>query len=117
MPLGGVHSQGEGAVRNDDTGTGGLPPLPPSFKEDAFDLAEGRAVFRWPDRLTPESVAELQEWLSLIVRKMARMTGAKLKPNAKLVPTDPKEAGANTHPLLAGGPSGMLAVVPVPDDI
>jgi hypothetical protein len=49
---------------------------PAGFKEDAYDLAEGRAVFRWPEKLDPGSVAELEDWFGLIIRKMQRMTGA-----------------------------------------
>lgn len=46
--------------------------VPTGFKEDAYDLPEGRAVFRWPERLDPAGVEELQDWFALIIRKMRR---------------------------------------------
>jgi hypothetical protein len=49
------------------------PPL--GFKEDAYDLAEGRAVLRWPEKLDAGSVEELEDWFTLIVRKMRRTNG------------------------------------------
>jgi hypothetical protein len=46
------------------------------FKEDAYDLSEGQAVLRWPEKLDPESVNELEDWFALIIRKMKRTSGA-----------------------------------------
>lgn len=60
----------------------GKPREPLSgFKEDAYDLAEGRAVVRWPEKLDPASVEELEDWFGLIIRKMRRTSG--LEPKAK----------------------------------
>ena len=49
---------------------------PAGLMEDAYDLAEGRAVLRWPGKLEPESVEELEDWFALIIRKMRRTTSA-----------------------------------------
>jgi hypothetical protein len=60
------------------------PPI--GFKEDTYDLAEGRALFRWPEHLDPASADELAEWVGLIVRKMKRMAGAGAKSTVKSEP-------------------------------
>jgi hypothetical protein len=54
------------------------PPL--DYKEDAYDLLEGRAVVRWPEKMDAGSVEELEEWFSLIIRKMRRTNGLDPRP-------------------------------------
>jgi hypothetical protein len=55
------------------------PTIAIGFKEDAYDLAEGRATFRWPEKLDKDSVAELEEWFELLGKKLRRLTGAEKK--------------------------------------
>lgn len=60
------------------------PPLKPpakrqmatGFKEDVFSLDEGQVVLQWPDRLSKDSAADLQDWLELIGRKIKRAVQA-----------------------------------------
>jgi hypothetical protein len=62
------------------------PLTPPAgVKEDVYDLASGRALLQYPEKLDAESVAELEEWLDLIVRKMRRINSIDWKK------TDPKK--------------------------
>ena len=51
-------------------------PLPPGLKEDGYDMPEGRAILRWPEKLDPGSVDELEDWFNLIVRKIRRTNNA-----------------------------------------
>ena len=85
-------------------------PIQPTvgFKEDAYDLAEGRAVLRWPEKLTKESVGELKDWFDLIIRKMARMTGAQIRIGTI------KDVASTTAPAVPI--SGQRAIILPEDD-
>lgn len=60
-------------------------PPPAGVKEDVYDLAGGRALFRYPEKLDAESVEELEEWFGLIIRKMRRLN------SIETPKTDPKK--------------------------
>jgi hypothetical protein len=59
----------------------GLPAS--GFKQDVFTLSEGDVVLRWPEGLSKESFPDLQDWLEVIQRKIARAVGAELKQEKK----------------------------------
>ena len=40
------------------------------MRQDVFSLAEGEAVIHWPTPLSPDSIADLEEWLDLVKRKI-----------------------------------------------
>jgi len=42
------------------------------MRQDVFSLAEGEAVIHWPTPLSPDSIADLEEWLELVKRKIKR---------------------------------------------
>lgn len=44
----------------------------PGNKEDVFTLEEGSVVLQWPERLSDESVQDLEDWIQLIIRKAKR---------------------------------------------
>ena len=46
------------------------------MKEDVFTLAEGDAVLQWPTTISPESYADLKDWLGLMLRKIERQARA-----------------------------------------
>jgi hypothetical protein len=48
----------------------------PGTKEDVFSLDEGQVVLQWPVRLSKASAQDLQDWLELIGRKIARAVDA-----------------------------------------
>jgi len=63
----------------------GAPPAPPQFesmreqskpgiRREVFALDEGEAVLQWPAQLTPGGVAELKDWLNLVIRKVERIS-------------------------------------------
>jgi hypothetical protein len=45
-------------------------------KEDVFSLDEGPVVLTWPDRISPDSARDLEDWLALIGRNIKRATVA-----------------------------------------
>lgn len=58
------------------------PPLAPpreGFKQDVFTLAEGDVILRWPEGLSVESFEDLQGWLEIMQKKIARAAGVELK--------------------------------------
>jgi hypothetical protein len=42
------------------------------MRQDVFSLAEGEAVIHWPTPLSTDSIADLEEWLDLVKRKIKR---------------------------------------------
>lgn len=42
------------------------------MKEAVFPLDEGQAVVQWPDRLSPESFEDFENWLHIVIRKAKR---------------------------------------------
>jgi len=42
------------------------------MRQDVFSLTEGEAVIRWPTPLSADSIADLDEWLDLVKRKIKR---------------------------------------------
>ena len=44
----------------------------PGMKEDVFTLKEGDVVFQWPERISPESFQDLEDWTGLLLRKIKR---------------------------------------------
>jgi len=80
----------EGEEHMEETQTRSVPPLAPlkaspvgppqaGFKQDVFTLGEGDVVLRWPEGLAKESFPDLQDWLEIMQRKIAREIGAELK--------------------------------------
>jgi hypothetical protein len=55
-----------------------------TMRQDVFSLTEGEAVIHWPTPLSPDSIADLEEWLELVKRKIKR--SASPEPSEK--PTD-----------------------------
>lgn len=41
---------------------------------EVSSLAEGEAVLQWPASISPESVQDLEDWLSLVLKKLKRRT-------------------------------------------
>lgn len=54
----------------------GAPPKPlaarAGMNQDTFTLDEGQVVLQWPARISPESYADLKDWLDLMARKVKR---------------------------------------------
>lgn len=50
--------------------------MPAGTKEDVFTLDEGPVVLQWPDRISPTSAQDLEDWLALIIRKAKRQAEA-----------------------------------------
>lgn len=48
------------------------PPPPAGSVREVSVLDEGEAVLQWPAAISMTSVAELEEWLNLVVRKLKR---------------------------------------------
>ena len=46
---------------------------------EVSSLEEGEAVLQWPATMSPESVLELEAWLTLVVKKMKRRAGVETK--------------------------------------
>lgn len=42
------------------------------MKEELFNLAEGAAILRYPEKLSPESVQDLADRLELVIRLLKR---------------------------------------------
>lgn len=49
-------------------------PPKPGMKEDVFTLKEGDVVLQWPERISPESYQDLEDWTKIILRKIKRST-------------------------------------------
>lgn len=60
-----------------------LAPQLAGFKQDVFTLPEGDVVIRWPEGLTKESFPDVQDWLEVMQKKIARAVGAEFKPTGK----------------------------------
>ena len=37
---------------------------------EVSSLPEGEAIFQWPATLSPESVSDIEDWLSLLIKKL-----------------------------------------------
>lgn len=48
------------------------PQLFPNLRQDVFSLSEGAVTIQWPTPLSPESIEDLQSWLEILKRKIAR---------------------------------------------
>lgn len=65
----------DGDRRNQNRQRGRLKrsrPMSTGLKEDVCSLEEGEAVFQWPENLSAESAADLDEWLKFIGKKIKR---------------------------------------------
>jgi hypothetical protein len=60
-----------------------IAPPQPGFKQDVFTLPEGDVVLRWPEGLTKDGFEDVQGWLEVMQKKIARAVGAELKPQEK----------------------------------
>ena len=49
------------------------------MNNEVFTLEEGDVVFQWPSKLSPESFADFEAWLQIILRKAKRAVGTKDK--------------------------------------
>jgi hypothetical protein len=45
---------------------------PAGFKEAVLPLHSGAMVVRWPERLSPDEVQDVEDWIPILVRKMKR---------------------------------------------
>jgi hypothetical protein len=45
----------------------------PGMRQDVFSVAEGDAIFRWPEVLCAESIEDLKDWMDLMKRKIGRV--------------------------------------------
>ncbi len=43
-----------------------------NMRQDVFSLAEGEAVLSWPTPLSQDSIKDLEDWLAIVKRKIAR---------------------------------------------
>jgi hypothetical protein len=58
----------------------GLKDLPKSgVRREVFALDNGEAILQWPAQLTADGVAELKDWLTLVIRKVERISKAEPK--------------------------------------
>lgn len=48
------------------------PPKKPGMKQEVFTLHEGDVVIRWPERLSPESLEDFEDWWKIMLRKVKR---------------------------------------------
>lgn len=104
----GVEAQGDGEQRKDGNATGlpsgemapGVqsatqatpsvnsrnvttePSLEKTMRQDIFSLSEGPVTIQWPTPLSAESIQDLQDWLKIVERKIARADVLKAKSEA-----------------------------------
>jgi hypothetical protein len=58
----------------------GVPPPPPArvalegiaMRQDVFSIEEGVVTIQWPNALSKDSLQDIQDWLEIIKRKLAR---------------------------------------------
>lgn len=71
LPMAGADSRGFAA---DVVAGGRVETAPIGMKRDVFSLEEGPAVLQWPERLSVESVEDLEAWLALVIKRVKRST-------------------------------------------
>jgi hypothetical protein len=62
---------------------GAAPRVHVGFKQDVYNLGsdEGQVILQWPEKMSAESYAELEDWIALQMRKIARLNS--IKPEEK----------------------------------
>ena len=60
---------GDGVPQNPDSS---VKPLPAGTLREVSSLPEGEAVLQWPANLSPEGVQDLDDWLTLVIKKLKR---------------------------------------------
>ncbi len=50
------------------------------MRQDVFSLAEGEVVLSWPTPLSQDSIKDLEGWLAIVKRKIARSVALKEAP-------------------------------------
>jgi hypothetical protein len=53
----------------------GRPKPPVGVAREVSSLQEGEAMLQWPATLSADSVAELEDWLTLLIKKLKRRYG------------------------------------------
>ena len=43
------------------------------FHQDHFVISSGQFIVQWPDRMTPEDYADIQEYVDMLLRKLERI--------------------------------------------
>lgn len=66
------------------------------MKEDVFTLEEGDVVLQWPEAMTAESATDLEDWFSLVMRKIKRSIAA---PTHRVSDTAEDDEGNENSPL------------------
>jgi hypothetical protein len=57
------------------------------FKQDVYPFADGgQVILQWPEGMSKESFAEFEDWIALVLRKIARASGVKQKSDEKEPP-------------------------------
>jgi hypothetical protein len=54
------------------SGSVASPALPADTKQDVFTLDEGQVVLTWPSKMSKTSFEDLEAWIQIVLRKMAR---------------------------------------------
>lgn len=48
------------------------------FNQDVYTLGtEGRVILQWPEKMSQDSYDELEDWITLQLKKIARINGLK----------------------------------------
>lgn len=54
-----------------------------TMRQDVFSLAEGDAVISWPAQLSQESIEDIEQWLAIVKRKIARSLKVAMPPDSQ----------------------------------
>ncbi|HEY7313171.1 MAG TPA: hypothetical protein VH643_27730 [Gemmataceae bacterium] len=68
------------AARSHVTGTAAAPasgmvvkpPMQTGIKEDVYTLDQGQVVVLWPEKIDSGEIADVEDWMQLVIRKMKR---------------------------------------------
>lgn len=63
-----------------------MPPQKHNMRQDIFSLAEGTVTIQWPTPLSPDSIQDLKDWLTIVERKITRSVAPDKEPPQKVLP-------------------------------
>lgn len=67
-----------------------IPPKGAGMRQEVFALAEGDVTIQWPERLSPESLQDFNDWMVILQRKIKRSV-LPSTPNDLTTPQDKDE--------------------------
>ena len=71
---------------------GEQPPKGAGMRQEIFALAEGDVTIQWPERISPESLEDFNDWIAILQRKIKRsVIVATPTPSTDEGPTEPDE--------------------------